>query len=114
MIYTSIIGSKIDKTITITFIYKNIETEIRSFFQCEQAYFIDLQGNQLQTYEVIVSFNNGISAENINPNITTKATITFREIEINISTIRKLKLSIFSKDLTNRPQQAVFENLDVK
>lgn len=111
---TSVIGSKIDKTITITFIYKNIETEIRNFFQCEQANFVDLQGNQSQTYEVIVSFNNGIRAENINPNIPTKATITFREIETNIPIIRELKLSIFSKDLTNRPQQAVFENLEVK
>lgn len=41
-----------------------------------RLYFIDLQGNQAQTYEVFVSFNNEIRAENIKLNIPTKVTIT--------------------------------------
>lgn len=75
---TNIVGSKTDKTVTVTFMYKNIEDETRTFFQCEQAYFIDPQGNQAQTYEVFVSFNNETRAENIKPNIPTKASITFK------------------------------------
>ena len=34
---TSIVGSKADKTVTVTFMYKNIEAEKRSFFQCAAA-----------------------------------------------------------------------------
>jgi len=110
---TSIVGSKADKTVTVTFMYKNIEAETRSFFQCEQAYFIDSQGNQAQTYEVFVSFNNGIRAENIEPNIPTKATITFKTTETTFPIIRQLKIIVYSKVLMTKNNEAIFENLDV-
>ena len=109
----SIVGSKSDKTVTVTFIYKNIETETRSFFQCEQAYFIDPQGNQVQTYEVFVSFNNGIRAENIEPNIPTKATITFKTTETTFPIIRQLKIIVFPKEIMAKQIEAILENLNV-
>lgn len=110
---TTIIGSKTDKTVTVTFMYKNIETETRSFFQCEQAYFVDPQGNQLQTYEVFVSFNNGIRAENIKPNISTKATITFKTPETTFPIIRQLKIIVYPKEVMAKQIEAIFENLDI-
>ncbi len=110
---TSIVGSKADKTVTVTFMYKNIEAETRSFFQCEQAYFIDPQGNQAQTYEVFVSFNNRIRAENIEPNIPTKAIITFKTTETTFPIIRQLKIIVYSKVLMTKNSEAIFENLDV-
>ena len=110
---TSIVGSKADKTVTVTFIYKNIEAETRSFFQCEQAYFIDPQGNQAQTYEVFVSFNNGIRAENIKPNILTKATIIFKTTETTFPIIRQLKIIVYPKEVMAKQIEAIFENLDV-
>ncbi|MDM1072049.1 hypothetical protein HX001_06015 [Empedobacter brevis] len=110
---TSIVGSKTDKTVKVTFMYKNIEAETRSFFQCEQSYFIDPQGNQAQTYEVIVSFNNGIRAENIKPNIPTKATITFKTTETTFPMIRQLKIIVYPKEVMAKQIEAIFENLDV-
>lgn len=110
---TSVVGSKADKTVTVTFIYKNIEAETRSFFQCEQAYFIDPQGNQAQTYEVFVSFNNGIRSENIKPNIPTKATITFKTTETTFPIIRQLKIIVYPKELMTKNIEAIFENLDI-
>jgi len=110
---TSVIGSKADKTVTVTFMYKNIEAESRSFFQCEQAYFIDPQGNQAQTYAVFVSFNNGIRAENIKPNIPIKATITFKTTETTFPIIRQLKIIVFPKELMAKNIDAIYENLDV-
>ena len=110
---TSVVGSKADKIITVTFVYKNIEVETRSYFQCEQAYFIDPQGNQAQTYEVFVSFNNGIRAENIKPNIPTKATITFKTTETIFPIIRQLKIVVYPKEVMAKQIEATFENLDV-
>lgn len=110
---TSVVGSKAEKTVTVTFVYKNIEVETRSYFQCEQAYFIDPQGNQAQTYEVFVSFNNGIRAENIKPNIPTKATITFKTTETIFPIIRQLKIVVYPKELMAKQIEATFENLDV-
>lgn len=110
---TSIVGSKADKTVTVAFMYKNIETETRSFFQCEQAYFIDPQGNQNQTYEVFISFNNGIRAENIKPNIPTKAIITFKTTETTFPIIRQLKIIVYPKEVMAKQIEAIFENLYV-
>jgi len=109
----NIVGSKTDKTVTITFIYKNIEAETRNFFQCEQAYYIDPQGNQSQTYEVFVSFNNEIRAENIKPNMPTKATITFKTTETTYPIIRQLKIIVYPKEVMAKQIEVIFENLDV-
>ncbi|WP_312351365.1 hypothetical protein [Empedobacter sp.] len=110
---TSVVGSKAEKTVTVTFLYKNIEAEPRSFFQCEQAYFIDPQGNQLQTFEVFISFNNGIRAENIKTHIPTKATITFKTTETTFPIIRELKIIVYPKEVMAKQIEAIFENLDV-
>ncbi|QLL57228.1 hypothetical protein [Empedobacter falsenii] len=110
---TSVVGSKADKTVIVTFMYKNIEAETRGFFQCEQAYFIDPQGNQAQTYEIFVSFNNGIRAENIKPNIPTKATVTFKTTETTFPIIRQLKIIVYPKEVMAKQIEAIFENLDV-
>ena len=110
---TSIVGSKADKTFTVTFMYRNIEAETRNFFQCEQAYFIDPQGNQTQTYEVFVSFNNGIRAENIKPNIPTKVTVTFKTTETTYSIIRQLKIIVYPKEVMAKQIEAIFENIDI-
>ncbi|WP_313254633.1 hypothetical protein [Empedobacter sp.] len=110
---TSIVGSKADKTVTVTFMYKNIEAETRSFFQCEQAYFIDPQGNQAHAFEIFVSFNQGIRAENIKPDIPTKATITFKTTETTYPIIRQLKIIVFPKEIMAKQIEAIFENLDV-
>ncbi len=110
---TSIVGSKAEKTVTVTFMYKNLEAETRNFFQCEQAYFIDPQGNQAQTFEVFVSFNNGIRAENIKPKIPTKATVTFKTTETTYPIIRQLKIIVFPKEIMAKQIEAIFENLDV-
>ncbi|MFV0148955.1 hypothetical protein OBK20_07945 [Empedobacter falsenii] len=110
---TSIVGSKTDKTVTVTFMYKNIEDETRTFFQCEQAYFIDPQGNQAQTYEVFVSFNNEIRAENIKPNIPTKASITFKRTETTFPIIRQLKIIVYPKEVMAKQIEAIFENINI-
>lgn len=110
---TSVIGSSKDNTITVTFLYKNMETEIRRYFQCNQAYFVDPQGNQTQTYEVAVSFNKGIMAENITPNIPIKGSMVFKSAENQIPLIRQLTLSIYPKISMSPLPQAYFENLEV-
>ncbi len=116
---TKIVGSKKDKSLSITFVYQNKDSEIRSFFQCEQAFLVDPQGNQFQTYDVFIAPNNGIRAEKILPSIPTKASITFKTtdptnpIETTIPIIRTLTLKVFAKNHIDSPYSAVFENIPV-
>lgn len=116
---TKISGSKKDKSIRITMVFQNKDSEIRSFFQCEQALLIDPQGNQYQTYDVFVAPNNGIRAEKILPSIPTKASIIFKTtdptnpIDTSIPTIKILILKVYSKNHMDSPYSATFENIPV-
>ena len=114
-----IVGSKKDKSLTITFVYQNKDSETRSFFQCEQAFLLDPQGNQFQTYDVFVGPNNGIRAEKIIPSIPIKASITFKttnpsiQIDPSIPTIKILTLKVYAKNHMDSPYSAIFENIPV-
>lgn len=116
---TKIVGSKKDKSLSVTLVYQNKDSETRSFFQCEQAFLIDPQGNQFQTFEVYVAPNKGIRAEKILPNIPTKATITFKTtdptnpIHPTIPTIKILTLKVYAKNHMDSPYSAIFENIPV-
>lgn len=116
---TKIVGSQKDKRLSVTIVYQNKESETRSFFQCEQAFLIDLQGNQFQTFEVYVAPNKGIRAEKILPNIPTKASIAFKTteptnpIEPTTPVIRTLTLKVFAKNHMDSPYSAIFENIPV-
>ncbi|PQA90396.1 hypothetical protein SAMN05421796_108183 [Chryseobacterium piscicola] len=109
-------GHKKDKTISVTFIYQNTESTARKSFQCEEAFIIDPQGNQLQTSEVIVAPNKRVRAQNILPEIPTKATMTFAApdlAEASFLIIKVLTIKIYAKDNKNNPYNAVFENIPV-
>lgn len=109
-------GHKKDKTISVTFIYQNTESTARKSFQCEEAFIIDPQGNQLQTSEVIVAPNKRIRAQNILPEVPTKATMTFAATglaETHFPLIKVLTIKIYAKDSKNNPNNAVFESIPV-
>lgn len=116
---TKIVGSQKEKSLSVTLVYQNKDSETRSFFQCEQAFLIDAQGNQFQTFEVYVSPNKGIRTEKILPNIPTKATITFKTtdptnpIDPAIPTIKILALKVYAKNHMDSPYSAIFENIPV-
>lgn len=110
-----IIGSSKDKTLKFEFIFKNITSENRTFFQCEQAFIIDPQGNQYQTYEIISGANKNIRVENIKPNIPYKGTILFRTFDETSPTISELQLKFYSNNAMKNGniQIAIFENLEI-
>lgn len=116
---TKIVGSTRDKSLSVIFVYQNKDSQIREFFQCEQAYLIDPQGNQFQTHDVFVAPNNGIRMEKITPNILAKGKITFKTIdptttlETTTPTIRILTLKVFAKNHIDSPYSAVFENIPI-
>lgn len=106
-------GSRIEKTLSVQFIYKSLAKENRNFLQFEQALGIDPQGNQFHNYEVSVAANSGIRVENIQPNIPIKGSVVFQVSETDFPLIRILKMKVFSKDLSNPVGEIVFENIPV-
>ena len=110
---TKIIGSKKDKTITITFLYENKSFEIRDFLQCQEASAIDARGNQFQTYEVYVAPNKNIRAEKIKSNIPIKGNFVFKTDETNFPIFRILKILVYPKDNMSSPKEVIFENVAV-
>jgi len=112
---TKAVGSKKDKTITITFIYKNIDMEIRKSFQCFQSYFTNPQGEQYQNYTVVVGANKGIRVENIHPDIPTKGEVAFKVDESPFPIIRILTIEFTSRNSikSGLKQTANFENIPV-
>ncbi|KFC18322.1 hypothetical protein [Epilithonimonas lactis] len=108
-------GHKKDKTISVTFIYQNTESTARKSFQCEEAFIIDPQGNQFQTSEVLVAPKR-IRAQNILPEVPTKATMTFAAADLAETAfplIKVLTIKIYAKDSKNNPYNAVFESIPV-
>jgi len=114
---TKVVGSKKDKTVTVTFIYKNTEQTERRSLRCMNAYFIDPQGEQYQTWIVSVAADNGSVAYNVKPDIPTKATTKFKINETDFPMIRVLSVKVDLKDQSQggmtRTKEAVFENLPV-
>jgi hypothetical protein len=108
---TKVSGSRKDKTVTVTFMYKNTQQTVRKDFQCTGATFITAQGEQYKTYEIVVGANKSIRAENIHPDIPAKATITFKTNETDFPIIRILSLSINTSNLNTK--EAAFENLPI-
>lgn len=108
-------GSKKDMTLNLEFIYKNLNTDNRKFFQCSQASLIDPQGNRYDTYEIIVGSNKDIRIENISPNIPHKAKVQFKISEGDFPEIRELKIKFYSNNplVSGDLQPAVFENINV-
>lgn len=94
---TKIIGSKKNKTITVTFLYENKSSETRDFLQCQEASAIDPQGNQFQTYEVYVAPNKNMRAEKIKSNIPIKGNFFFKTDETDFPIFRILKILIYPK-----------------
>lgn len=109
------IGSKKDMTLNLEFIYKNINTENRKYFQCSQASVIDPQGNQYKTYQVIVGSDKDVRIENISPNIPHKGKTKFQISEVDFPVIKELKINFYADDFlkSTRVQFAVFENINV-
>ena len=108
-------GSKKDMTLNLEFIYKNLSTGNRKFFQCSQASLIDPQGNQYKTYEIIVGSDKDIRIENISPNVPHKGKIHFKISEGDFLVIRELKIGFYSDDplKSGDVQRAVFEDINV-
>jgi hypothetical protein len=110
---TKIIGSKKDKTITITFLYENNSFETRDFLQCQEASAIDARGNQFQTYEVYVAPNKNMRAEKIKSNIPIKGNFVFNTEETDFPILRIVKILVYPKDNMSSPKEAIFENIAV-
>lgn len=110
---TKIVGSKKDKTITITFLYENKSSESRDFLQCQEASAIDPQGNQFQTYEVYVAPNKTMRAEKIKSNIPIKGNFVFKTEETEFPIFRILKILVYPKDNMSSPKEVIFENIAV-
>ncbi len=109
------IGSKKDMTLNLEFIYKNINTENRKYFQCSQASVIDPQGNHYKTYQVIVGSDKDVRIENISPNLPHKGKIQFKVSEVDFPVIKELKIKFYANDPLKftSVQSAVFENINV-
>lgn len=110
---TKIIGSKKDKTITITFLYENNSFETRDFLQCQEASAIDARGNQFQTYEVYVAPNKNMRAEKIKSNIPIKGNFVFNTEETDFPILRIVKILVYPKDNISSPKEVIFENVAV-
>ena len=110
---TKIIGSKKNKTITVTFLYENKSSETRDFLQCQEAYAIDARGNQFQTYEVYVAPNKNMRAEKIKSNIPIKGNFVFKTDETDFPILRILKILVYPKDNISSPKEVIFENVAV-
>jgi len=110
---TKIVGSKKDKTITVTFLYENKFFETRDFLQCQEASAIDPQGNQFQTYEVYIAPNRNMRAEKIKSNIPIKGNLTFKSEESDFPIFRILKILVYPKDNMSSPKEVIFENVAV-
>ena len=110
---TKIIGSKKDKTITITFLYENNSFETRDFLQCQEASAIDARGNQFQSYEVYVAPNKNLRAEKIKSNIPIKGNFVFNTEETDFPILRIVKILVYPKDNMSSPKEAIFENIAV-
>ena len=74
----TVTASKKDMSLKIEFIYKNTTADIRTFFQCEQAFLIDPQGNQYQTYDIAAGADKNIRVENVRPYIPHKGSVLFK------------------------------------
>lgn len=110
---TKIIGSKKNKTITVTFLYENKSSETRDFLQCQEAYAIDARGNQFQTYEVYVAPNKNMRAEKIKSYIQIKGNFAFKTEEMDFPIFRILKILVYPKDNISSPKEVIFENIAV-
>ena len=108
-----IIGSKKDKTITVTFLYENKSSETRDFLQCQEAYAIDARGNQFQTYEVYVAPNKNMRVEKIKSYIPIKGNFVFKTEEMDFPIFRILKILVYPKDNISSPKEVIFENIAV-
>lgn len=110
---TKIIGSKKDKTITVTFLYENNSFETRDFLQCQEASAIDARGSQFQTYEVYVAPNKNMRTEKIKSNIPIKGSFVLKTEETEFPLFRILKILVYPKDNMSSPKEVIFENVSV-
>lgn len=111
----TVTASKKDMSLKIEFMYKNTNSDNRTFFQCEQAFLIDPQGNQYQTYDIAAGANKNIRVENVRPNIPHKGSMLFKITNDSVPMIKELSLKFYSNNSAKNGnvQTAIFENLDI-
>lgn len=110
------IGNKKDKTLEITYLYKNVSDAVRESYQISSAYIVDDRGNQTQTYDVYATKKDA-RITSIEPNIPIKGFIKFKIDEIDFPIIKVLNLTFFYKgeDIYAKLEQvAVFKDIPVK
>ncbi len=111
---TNITGNRKDKTLVITYLYKNISKEVRRDYHGTQAYIVDERGNQTNTYDVLAS-NKGVRVEQVHPDIPMKGFIKFKLDEIDFPVIKLLHLQFayVGKEIGQGSQNVVFKYLPV-
>lgn len=94
------IGSKKDKTLKVYYIYKNLNPMPRKYFQPGQAYIVDPQGNQVNSFEVYASESQR-RVDNIEHNLPIKGVLVFslKDIEnLNFPVLALCQLKFSNED----------------
>lgn len=111
-----ITGSKSEKKLRVIFVYKNTDSEVRKYFQINNAHFVDPQGNQASTFEILTS--NLKRTENILPNIPMKGIMefdlkNFDNLDFPIMRILDLKFGNIKSSSLGLETTMNFENIPV-
>lgn len=109
-----IVGSKKDKTLYVYYTYTNTTDSPRKYFQPNQAYFVDPQGNQVSSYEVFASADRE-RVENIQPNVPMKGVLKFKIEVFDFPLIKLLNLKVGNVETSKNGlfSNLVFKNLPV-
>lgn len=110
------VGNRKNKTLEITYLYKNISNEVRKRYQTAGTYIVDDRGNQAETYDVFAT-KNEISIVELQPNIPVKGYVKFKLDEIDFPIIKVLNLGFYyqGEDIYAKSVQvAVFKDIPVK
>lgn len=110
----SAVGNKQGKTITISYLYKNTSTDVRRDFQPLKSYFVDVRGNQYETYDVYAAADR-LRVEQVYPNIPMRGYIKFKVEEVDFPMIRLLNLNFgyVGNEIRTRNVNVSFENIPV-
>jgi len=87
---TNATGNKVNKTLVITYLYRNTSDTVRKYYQGMSSYIVDDRGNQNNTYEVLANKERS-RVESIQPDIPMKGFIKFKINEIDFSYYKTFK-----------------------
>lgn len=108
------VGIKLDKTVSISYLYKNTTSEVRRYFQPMKSYFVDPRANQSQTFDVFANSNRA-RVDDIQPNVPMKGILKFRVEEIDFPMIKHLNLTFayVGKEIGKNEVSVNFQNIPI-